>query len=55
MTAIHDAMKRVKEGRLVPYLELDKARMEGKFLSYPARADIPIRAREQMIVELYSK
>jgi small subunit ribosomal protein S4 len=52
---IHDAMKRVKEGKLVPYLQLDKARMEGVFLSYPARDAIPIRAREQMVVELYSK
>jgi small subunit ribosomal protein S4 len=55
MLMIHDAMKRVKEGRLVPYLELDKAKMEGRFLSYPAREDIPMRAREQMVVELYSK
>lgn len=52
---IHDAMKRVKEGKLVPYLQLDKARMEGVFLNYPARDAIPIRAREQMVVELYSK
>ena len=55
LSMIHDAMKRVKEGNLVPYLELDKAKMEGKFLSYPNREDIPIRAREQMVVELYSK
>ncbi|MCX6638993.1 MAG: 30S ribosomal protein S4 [bacterium] len=52
---IHDAMKRVKEGRLVPYVQLDKAKMEGMFVSYPTRDAIPIRAQEQMVVELYSK
>jgi small subunit ribosomal protein S4 len=55
MAMIHDAMKRVKEGKLLPYLQLDKARMEGVFLNYPTRDAIPIRAREQMVVELYSK
>jgi len=52
---IHDAMKRVKEGKLVDYLMLDKAKMEGVFQQYPTRETIPIRAREQMVVELYSK
>jgi len=52
---IHDAMKRVKEGKLVPYLQLDKAHLEGVFINYPTRDAIPIRAREQMVVELYSK
>ena len=52
---IHDAMKRVKEGKLVPYLQLDKAQMEGTLLEVPTRGAIPIRAREQMVVELYSK
>lgn len=55
MEVIHDAMKRVKEGKLVPYVQLDKARMEGTFINYPTRDAIPIRAQEQMVVELYSK
>jgi small subunit ribosomal protein S4 len=29
--------------------------MEGKFMSYPERADIPENIKEQLIVELYSK
>jgi small subunit ribosomal protein S4 len=29
--------------------------MEGKFVNYPAREDIPENIREQLIVELYSK
>ena len=55
MELIHDSMKRIKEGKLVPYLQLDKARMEGVFINYPTRDAIPIRAQEQMVVELYSK
>ncbi len=55
MGLIHDAMKRVKEGKLVPYVQLDKARIEGVFINYPTRDAIPIRAQEQMVVELYSK
>ena len=30
-------------------------KMEGKFMNYPERADIPENIREQLIVELYSK
>ncbi len=55
MALIHDAMKRVKEGKLVPYVDLDKAKLEGVFINYPTRDAIPIRAQEQMVVELYSK
>ena len=37
------------------WLEWDDEKMEGKFVSYPAREDIPENIREQLIVELYSK
>ena len=37
------------------WLEWDDEKMEGKFLNYPAREDIPENIREQLIVELYSK
>jgi small subunit ribosomal protein S4 len=37
------------------WLDWDGAKMEGKFLSYPERADIPENIKEQLIVELYSK
>jgi len=36
-------------------LSLDKASMTGTFLNIPERADIPLNADEQLIVELYSK
>ncbi|MCH3923592.1 MAG: 30S ribosomal protein S4 [Bacteroidales bacterium] len=37
------------------WLEWDDSKMEGKFMSYPERADIPENIKEQSIVELYSK
>ncbi|MGM9819679.1 MAG: 30S ribosomal protein S4 [Candidatus Onthomorpha sp.] len=37
------------------WLDWDGEKMEGKFMNYPERADIPENIREQLIVELYSK
>lgn len=55
MKIIHDAMQRVRENRMVPYLALDKARMEGEYLSVPQREEIPVTANEQLVIELYSR
>jgi len=52
---IHSSMKRVKDNAMLPWLSLDKAAMTGTFLHVPERADIPLNADEQLIVELYSK
>jgi small subunit ribosomal protein S4 len=38
-----------------PWLEWDGEKMQGKFMSYPSREDIPENIKEQLIVELYSK
>ncbi len=38
-----------------PWLEFDSTTMTGKFISVPARDQIPENIREQLIVELYSK
>ncbi len=45
------------EGRVnrYPWLEWDGEKLQGKFMSYPSREDIPENIREQLIVELYSK
>jgi small subunit ribosomal protein S4 len=48
-------MKRMKDTAMLPWLSLDKAAMVGIFLNVPERADIPLNADEQLIVELYSK
>src|SRR6185436_2442594 len=52
---IHSSMKRVKDSAMLPWLSLDKASMTGTFLTAPERADVPLNANEQLIVELYSK
>ncbi len=51
---IHQALR---EGRIadLPYLRLDKARLEGEVLELPKRVDIPVMVQEQLIIELYSK
>ena len=51
---IHDAMK-MGRGEEYGWLRLNKAALEGELLEIPARADIPLTANEQLIVELYSK
>jgi small subunit ribosomal protein S4 len=38
-----------------PWLEWDAEKMQGRFMSYPNREDIPETIKEQLIVELYSK
>ena len=37
------------------WLEWDEEKMQGKFLNYPTREEIPENIKEQLIVELYSK
>ncbi len=56
LDTIHSALKRVKDGMLPSYLQLDKAQLTGTFLQVPERAEIPLPdVNEQLIVELYSK
>jgi len=55
LEAIHASMKRMKDTAMLPWLSLDKATMSGTFLNIPERADVPLNANEQLIVELYSK
>lgn len=51
---IHQALREGRSADL-PYLRLDKARLEGELLELPKRVDIPVLVQEQLIVELYSK
>jgi small subunit ribosomal protein S4 len=53
LEVVHLALKSARED--LPYLRLDKARLEGELVEVPRRADIPVTAQEQLIVELYSK
>lgn len=52
---IHASLKDVGRGDQLPWLRLNKAALEGELLEIPARADIPLTANEQLVVELYSK
>lgn len=55
LEVIHSSMKRMKDTSMLPWLSLDKGAMVGTFLNIPERADIPLNADEQLVVELYSK
>jgi small subunit ribosomal protein S4 len=56
LTVIHESLQRTRGEAAVPnWLSLDKANLSGVFLAVPERADIPLNANEQLIVELYSK
>ncbi|GAH64173.1 unnamed protein product, partial [marine sediment metagenome] len=52
---IHNAMRRITDDNQMPWLELDKAKMTGVFLTRPQRDEIPEEVNEQLVVELYSK
>jgi small subunit ribosomal protein S4 len=56
LEVIHESLKRTRGDSGVPsWLSLNKADLSGTFLAVPERADIPLNANEQLIVELYSK
>lgn len=55
LAVIHEAMRRLKDEAILPWLRVDKAKMEGQFIEKPSRQDIPIQIQENLIVELYSK
>lgn len=48
-------MKRIKGDIALPWLELDKAKMQGTFLEVPERDQMNVTFNEQLVVELYSK
>ncbi|MCK4893483.1 MAG: 30S ribosomal protein S4 [Calditrichia bacterium] len=53
--AIHESMKRIKDDTMLPWLNLDKAKMQGVYTDVPSRQDIPVNVQENLIIELYSK
>ena len=55
LALIHDSLKRVKDSSMLAWLSVDKATLSGTFVNVPERADVPLNANEQLIVELYSK
>ncbi len=55
LSVIKDSVANKSEVRKYPWLEFNTDKMEGVFLNYPERDQIPEKINEQLIVELYSK
>ncbi|MEO1713188.1 MAG: 30S ribosomal protein S4 [Bacteroidota bacterium] len=55
MTVIRDSVGAKNDIRKFGWLEFNPDKMEGIFLAYPERENIPEKINEQLIVELYSK
>lgn len=55
LAVVHSALRKIKDDRQYPWLNLDKANLTGTFMNLPGRADIPDQINESLIVELYSK
>ena len=55
MEVIRDQVHSKGEARRFPWLEFNTDKMEGRFLEYPTREQVPENINEQLIVELYSK
>lgn len=55
LEVITDSIKSNSSAQKWGWLEMNPDRLEGKFLAYPERENIPEKINEQLIVELYSK
>jgi len=55
LEVIQNSVNAKSDVRKFPWLEFNADKMEGVFVSYPEREQIPENINEQLIVELYSK
>ena len=55
LSVLHDSMRKIRDEDMYPWLRLEKAQIQGTFVDWPNRNDIPIQVQENLIVELYSK
>ena len=55
LIVIKDSVTNKSDVRKYPWLEFNPDKMQGVFLEYPERENIPEKINEQLIVELYSK
>ena len=55
MELFQDTLRKIQGDNPMPWLEIDKAKLIGKFLSSPERDEINEPLNEQLVVELYSK
>ncbi len=52
---IHQALRKKGKVENLPWLETNKAKLEGKILNIPTREEIPVNINELYVVEYYSK
>ena len=52
---ILNSIKMVKGDLNISWLSVDKAKMEGIFVSFPERDEIDLTMNEQLVVEYYSR
>jgi small subunit ribosomal protein S4 len=55
LACINDALEALPRRGLGPWLELDKAKYEGIFKTFPTREEMNLPVQEQLVVEFYSK
>ena len=55
LDVVRDSVSAKSDVRNYGWLEFNADKMQGTFLGYPERAQIPEKINEQLIVELYSK
>jgi len=55
MLAVLESVENKSEVRNFTWLDFNRDKMEGTFIAYPEREQIPEKINEQLIVELYSK
>ncbi|MCL4115565.1 UNVERIFIED_CONTAM: hypothetical protein GTU68_006550 [Idotea baltica] len=55
LEVIRDNVSVKSEARKFSWIEFNSDKMEGRFLDYPTREQVPENINEQLIVELYSK
>ena len=55
MEVFQDSLRKIQGDNPMPWLAVDKAKLQGSFLSTPERDEIVEPLNEQLVVELYSK
>src|SRR5690606_25164747 len=55
LDVVRESVTTKSDVRKYPWLEFNQDKLEGKFIEYPMRDQIPENINEQLIVELYSK
>ena len=52
---IHQMLKKRGRVKELPWLQVDKAHLEGRLLAIPSRKEIPVDVNESLVVEFYSR